>query len=125
MKMFLNYLWKNYKSLSEQEKEKYCFFLDNLSSHSTTGLFTLYKEKKMKIIFNCPYRRNFNMVELFFRHIKRETYTHLYSNIESVTKDINNIFDGENIKKSLKHFYRRTLEEYLNYINKNFIFNLN
>ena len=35
-----------YESLSEQKKEKYCFFLDNLSSHSTTELFSLYKEKK-------------------------------------------------------------------------------
>ena len=33
-----------YESLSEQEKEKYCFFLDNLSFHSTAELFTLYKK---------------------------------------------------------------------------------
>ena len=65
------------------------------------------------------------MVELCFRHIKREIFTHLYSNIERAKKDINNILDGENIKKSLKNFYRRTLEEYLNYINNNISFNLN
>ena len=35
-----------YDSLSFNERENYCFLLDNLSAHSTTKLFTFYKEKK-------------------------------------------------------------------------------
>ena len=49
------------------------------------------------------------MVELYFRHIKMETYTHLHSNIESIKQNINNILDGENVKK-LKTFF---IEEHL------------
>ena len=65
------------------------------------------------------------MVELVFRHIKRETYTHLYSDEKKLRNDITNILGSEEIKKSLKKFYRRTLEQYLDYINKNISVNLN
>jgi hypothetical protein len=65
------------------------------------------------------------MAELCFRHIKRETYTHLYSNIEDMKNDINEILIGEKMKNSLKLFYKSTLEQYLKYINENKFINLN
>ena len=65
------------------------------------------------------------MVELCFRYIKRETYTHLYSDIEELQNDLKKILEGEEIKKSLKNFYRTTLEVYNNYIDKNILVDLN
>jgi hypothetical protein len=53
------------------------------------------------------------------------TYTHLYSDIEKVKNNIKNILEGEEIKKSLKNFYRKKLEEYINYINKNILIDFN
>jgi transposase len=119
------FLAELFDKLSPQEKEKFVFFMDNLSSHCTAGLFSFYNKNKMKIIFNTSYRSNFNMAELCFRHIKRETYTHLYSNIEDMKNDINEILIGEKMKNSLKLFYKSTLEQYLKYINENKFINLN
>ena len=92
---FKKFMEDLYDSLSFNERENYCFLLDNLSAHSTAKLFTFYKEKKMKILFNTPYRSNFNMVELVFRHIKRETYTHLYSDEKKLRNDITNILGNK------------------------------
>ena len=39
--------------------------------------------------------------------------------------DITIILESEEIKKSLKKFYMKTLEQYLDYINKNILVDLN
>ena len=111
--------------LKDEEKQKYFFFMDNLSAHATASLFSLYYERKAKIIFNTPYRSNFNMVELCFRDIKRETYTHLYNDMEQLIKDIDKILNSEKFKKKLKNFYKSTLEQYLKYIVDNNSININ
>ena len=54
--------------LSDEEKMKYIYFMDNLASHLAPALFTLYNENKMKVLFNTPYKSSFNIVELCFRY---------------------------------------------------------
>jgi hypothetical protein len=56
------------------------------------------------------------MVELVFRSIKRETYTHIYDNFEEIKSTIEGILDGVSIKSCLKSFYRATLNAYNNLI---------
>ena len=103
---FKSFMSELYNKLSELEKKNYVFFLDNLSSHSTPELFEFYNNNNMKIIFNAPYKSSFNMVELAFRHIKRETYTYLF-------------------KIKLKYFYQSTLKEYIKFNDLNNFINLN
>ena len=65
------------------------------------------------------------MVELVFRHIKRETYTHIYDSFEDIKNTINTILNSELIKKSLILFYKETLNKYINFILLNNSINLN
>lgn len=80
--------------------------MDNLSAHATASLFSLYNDRKAKIIFNTPYRSNFIMVELCFRDIERETYTHLYNDMEQLIKDIDDILKSEEFSKKWKIFIK-------------------
>ena len=99
--------------------------MDNCTSHSTSKMFEFYRNNQLKILFNTPYRSSFNMVELVFRHIKRETYTHIYDSFDDIKNTINIILNGELIKKSLILFYKETLNNYINFIQLNNSINLN
>lgn len=99
--------------------------MDNLSIHLTRSLFEFYQKEKLKILFNVPYLSPFNMVELCFRQMKRETYTHLYSSIEELKNDISSILSSDKLRTELKYLYRETLEKYLIFINNYKDFNLN
>ena len=113
---FESFMNEMIQKLTLEEKRNYIFFLDNCSSQGTINLFNFYQKNGMKILFNTPYRSNFNMVELLFRHINRETYTHIYDNYEEIKNTIEGILDGVSIKNSLKYFYKATLKVYNNFI---------
>lgn len=52
---FLNFMKNLYDKLSEEERKKTIFILDNLPVHLTGELFDYYKQKSIKILFNTPY----------------------------------------------------------------------
>lgn len=122
---FEEFLGELCEKLTDDEKRKYIFFLDNCTAHNTAKLFEFYNKQKMKVIFNTPYRSNFNMVELVFRHIKRETYTHIYNTDKEIIAIIDDILREKGIGKKLTSFYKNTLDTYLNYIYSNKFVNLN
>ena len=99
--------------------------MDNLSSHLTADMFKYYDYEKLKIIFNVPYLSTFNMIELCFRQIKRDTYTHLYESIDELKKNIEEIILSEKFKGQLKSLFRETLETYLKFLIDYNNFNLN
>ncbi len=99
--------------------------MGNLRAHCTSSLFQFYNKQKLKILFNAPYMSLFNMVELYFRQIKRETYTHLYSSVKELKENIIKIINEENFKKQLKSLFRETLVKYLKFINDYSNYNLN
>ena len=65
------------------------------------------------------------MVEKVFRLIKNKTYKLLYTNINELKNDVKKILDEEKTKLSLKKLFKETIEEYINYIDKNEKINLN
>ena len=105
--------------------ENFLFILDNFSGHLTLELFKLKKKKKIKILFGVPYASNFNMIENVFRLIKNITYKKLYDNIELLTKDIINIINLDSTKNSLNRLFNETLGEYISFIEKNRLIDLN
>ena len=80
--------------------------MDNCTVHLTTELFYFDREQKLKVLFNTPYRSNFNVSELSFKDIKRNTYTFIYNTREEIVKIIEDILNGEKIKESLKYFFK-------------------
>ena len=105
------------QNLSLEERQKSLIFMDNLSAHCTSTIFQFYKNKKLKILFNAPYMSPFNMVELCFRQIKRETYKHLYSSVKELKENIIKIINEESFRKQLKSLFKETLNKYLKFIN--------
>lgn len=87
-------------------------------------MFSFYNKNNLKILFNIPYKSNFNMIELAFRNIKNLTYKKLYSKIENLKHDIKAIIEGDLIKSSLAKLFKETLIEYQNFINVNLEYNL-
>ena len=111
--------------INSEEKKNYIFFLDNLSAHLTADMFKYYDYEKLKIIFNVPYLSTFNMIELCFRQIKRDTYTHLYESIDELKKNIEEIILSEKFKGQLKSLFRETLKIYFKFLIDYNNFNLN
>lgn len=124
---------ENFKAFIEEMIEKintedihnYVIILDNCTCHLTKELFNIYKNYKLKVLFNVPYLSNFNMVEKVFRLIKNKTYKLLYNNINELKNDVKKILGEEKTKESLKKLLKETIEEYINYIDKNENVNLN
>ena len=123
--IFINFMNKLIDKLKEKKIENFLFILDNFSGHLTLQLFKFYREKKIKILFSVPYASNFNMVENVFRLIKNITYKKLYDDIELLTKDIINIINLDTTINSLNRLFSETLGEYISFIEKNRLINLN
>ena len=123
--IFINFMDHLIDKLKEKKIENFLFILDNFSGHLTLQLFKFYREKKIKILFGVPYASNFNMVENVFRLIKNITYKKLYDDIELLTKDIINIINLDTTINSLNRLFSETLGEYISFIEKNRLIDLN
>ena len=123
--IFINFMDHLIDKLKEKKIENFLFILDNFSGHLTLQLFKFYREKKLKILFGVPYASNFNMVENVFRLIKNITYKKLYDDIELLTKDIINIINLDTTINSLNRLFSETLGEYISFIEKNRLIDLN
>ena len=123
--IFLNFMDNMVGNMSLEEKKNSLIILDNLSVHLTIDLFKFYNEKGLKVLFNVPYKSNWNMIELVFRLIKNLTYKNIYQNINSLEKDILEIIKSGKIENSLKNLYKETLSNYDCFINDNKDLNLN
>lgn len=99
--------------------------LDNLSSHKTPKVINFFIDNKINIVFNCPYRSEFNCIELAFSHIKRNIYTKIYERMEEIEKDIIKIINDSSLEKALMKNYCETLEIYEYYSLNNKFADLN
>ena len=62
------------------------------------------------------------MIEMAFRFIKYIIYNNIYSCLNRLENEINNILDSINIKNSLINLFLETLQQYLIFIqNYNFL----
>lgn len=123
--IFLGFMEEVYTILSKRNGQKFVILMDNLSVHRTKKLMEFYKDKKLNIIFNCVYRSNFNVIELAFRIIKFTLYNKLYENMESTIEDVKSILDDPKIKNALLHNFKETINQYINFFEKNEYLNLN
>ena len=112
-------------NMSQDEKNRTIFILDNLKSHYTLELFEFYYNNHLKILFTVPYNSPFNMVEICFRYIKNIIYKKIYSSKSELLKDIKNILEGKVIYKSLDKLFKETLNKYKKFVDDYIFFYLN
>ena len=122
---FIEFIGKMIQNIAPSERKNFLVFMDNASIHSSFDAMKFYFENGIKILFNVPYVSFFNMVELCFRAIKKLIYELLFSSINEVEKKIEEILDGEKLKKQIPLLFKETLREYIKYIEENQKFNLN
>jgi hypothetical protein len=123
--VFLEYMKKLKKVIDEKSIKQYVLLLDNLSSHKSPLLIKFFSENKINVIFNSPRMSSFNCIELAFRTIKNILYKKLFFSIDEMEKQIVEIINDEQFKKTLLYNYCETLLQYTNFIeaNKHFDFN--
>ena len=117
--VFKDFFENMLNKLSNEEKTRSVFILDNLSSHATLQMFDFYNSKKLKILFGVPYFSKLNMIELCFRGIKNILYKNLFSTIKDVEEKVKKIIMDNDFISSYKFFFKETLNNYLNFINNN------
>ena len=117
--VFKDFFENMLNKLSNEEKTRSVFILDNLSSHATLQMFDFYNSKKLKILFVVPYFSKLNMIELCFRGIKNILYKNLFSTIKDVEEKVKKIIMDNDFISSYKFFFKETLNNYLNFINNN------
>jgi len=123
--IFLEFLEEMYNNLDEVQKQNSIVIMDNATYHLTDSIINFFKMSKIKGLTICPYRSEFNMIELVFRFIKNIIYKNIYSSINRLENEINNILDSINLKNSLINLFRETLQQYLIFIQNNNFLDLN
>ena len=114
--VFKDFLEDLVNLLSDEEKNKTLIIYDNATYHLTKDIISFFKENQIKGLTICPYRSNFNMIELVFRYVKNIIYKNVYERIGDLKADVDKILDGENIKSSLINLYKETLLQYVLFI---------
>ena len=122
---FKGFIEKMLKNIVPSERKNFLVFMDNASIHSSFNAMKFYFESGLKILFNVPYISFFNMVELCFRSIKKQIYELLFFSIKEVEEKIEEILEGEKLKKQIPLLFKETLREYIKYIEENKNINLN
>ena len=57
----------------------------------------------------------FNSIELFFRSIKKTTYSKIYESINDLKDNINKIINNNKFNNTLLFNFKETLQDYLFY----------
>jgi transposase len=124
-KKFKNFLNELIKYINEKERNEYIVIMDNLTSHCTQEIKKFLEQNQIKALYTVPYESSFNPIELSFRFIKNKIYKNIYMNIKDLKIDIRKILNSDDFKKSLSKNFAETLENYLEFINKNIDLDLN
>ena len=113
--------------LSEEEKSRTVFIMDNHSSYLTPQLFQFYHEKKLKVLFGVLYFSQLNMIELVFRGLKNITYKLLFKTNKEMEKKVKETLNDKNFCLSYRYYFKETLNNnnYLCFLKNNKSLNLN
>ena len=63
------------KLREENEGEKICIFMDNLSTHTSQKSKDAMKTLGFKYVYNCPFMPDYNVIEFVFSKIKQKFKT--------------------------------------------------
>lgn len=123
--IFLDFLKEMYNNFKKDEQEKLIIIMDNATYHLSNPIIDFFKTNKIKGLTICPYKSEFNMIELVFRFIKNIIYKNIYNNIKDLEIEVTQILNSQNLKNSLINLYRETLMQYLIFIQNHNYLDLN
>lgn len=104
--------------IGDKKMQNSIFILDNASYHLSRDMKKFYKEKKLKILFNCPYKSKFNSIELVFNLIKNKLNKEIFKTQKDYMERIDCLINDETINNNIKKVFKKTFEKYLEfYIN--------
>ena len=112
---FIIFMKELVENLGEEETKNSIFIMDNASYHVSKKTKIYYKEAKLKILFNCPYKSDFNAIELVFNLIKNNLRKEIHKNQKDYAEKIVKLINDEIINDNVKKVYKKTLENYLSF----------
>ncbi len=123
--VFLNFINKLYDRVDSFKRNKLLFIMDNATFHRTEENIHNFKNKGIRILFNSPYKSEFNPIEYVFRHLKNYIYKKIFSTLEEVENFVKEIVIDKINSVNLLKICNSSLREYENYQNKYYDLELN
>lgn len=114
--IFIQFLDEMIQNMQNDEKQNSIIIFDNATYHLTNDVIQFFKEKKLKGLTICPYRSNFNSIELVFRYVKNIIYKNVYNKMEDLKNDVDKILNSNNLKNSLINLFKETIQQYILFI---------
>ena len=116
---FIIFLKEVIEKLGEDNINNYIFILDNATYHLSRDVKVFAESKKLKFLFNCPYKSEFNAIEMVFNLIKTNLYKEIFIKQNQLTKRIEFYLNDPDTNKKIMKIYEKTLEKYLEFYTKN------
>lgn len=116
---FLEFMKDLKSTITQQKIGKTVFILDNATYHCSKEIRKFAKKEKLKILFNVPYKSNFNAIELCFHLIKNRLYKEINTNIDLLANKISFLINDDEINKNIKKLYLKTLINYKDFYENN------
>jgi transposase len=114
--IFLNDL---IEKIGKDDIRNYLVILDNATYNTSKKVKLLIKKKGLKLLFNIPYKSEFNAIEIAFHLIKNNLYNEIISNQSKFIKRINYYINSELINKNISKAYLKTFESYIKFFEEN------
>jgi transposase len=95
------------------------FILDNASYHLSKEIKEFAKLNKLKFLFNCPYRSEFNAIEIVFNLIKSNVHKEIYKKQKEFKERIDFFINDPDVNNSIKKVYKKTIENYIDFYETN------
>ena len=111
-KEFIEFIEDLIKNYNQQKINETIFICDNAKYHLSKEVKKYFKEKKLKFLFNVPYKSNFNCIELCFNLIKNILYKEIYKNIKDLENRICFLLDDKELNQHINKIYVKTLKVY-------------
>lgn len=115
---FKSFMAELIDKIGDEKAQNSIFIMDNASYHISKEIRKFYKEKRLKILFNCPYKSEFNSIELVFNLIKSKLNKEIFKTQKEYITRIEFLINDKAINNNIKKIYKKTFEKYLEfYIN--------
>jgi len=116
---FITFMEEIIEKIGKNRIVNYMFILDNASYHLSKDVKEFSKKNKIKILFNIPYKSEFNAIEIAFHLIKNNLYKEMPSNQKELIKRIIYYIDDKSINDYIPKVYIKTLETYVKFYEDN------
>ena len=116
---FITFMEEIIENIGKNKIKNFMFILDNASYHLSKDVKEFSKKNQIKILFNIPYKSEFNAIEIAFHLIKNNLYKEIPTNQKELIKRILYYIDDKSINDYIPKVYIKTLETYVKFYEEN------